>query len=166
MFKVGERVVYPGHGVAVIAGIIVKKIGQKAEHFFELKFVNRDVTALVPTENAITLGMRSLCSIEHVAIIYTILEQPYVPVCAEAIIENWNKRSKKYMGKMRTGDLKVLGAIYHHLRHIGKKKELSFGEKNVLIQTENMLAEEIALVENIAKEAAVEKVRSLIRYNP
>lgn len=163
MFNVGERVVYPGHGVAVIKNIVTKKIGKAETHFYELRFVNKEVTVLVPVEKANTVGIRSLCTIEHVALVYKILSGPYVPAHCDAAIENWNKRSKKYMGKMRTGDLRELGAIYHYLQHIGKRKELSFGEKLVLTQAESILVEEISLVENMAKEAVIEHVRSLIK---
>jgi CarD family transcriptional regulator len=163
MFKVGERVVYPGHGVAIIKNTVSKKIGLLEAHLFELRFVNKEVTVLVPIEKAKDVGIRSLCTIEHVALVYKILSGPYIPAHCDAAIENWNKRSKKYMGKMRTGDLKELGLIYHYLQHIGKKKELSFGEKLVLTQAENILVEEIALVENMAREAVIERVRSLIR---
>lgn len=163
MFNIGERVVYPGHGVAVIKSIESKKVGNSEAHYYELRFVNKEVTVLVPVEKANAVGIRSLCTVEHVALVYKILSGPYIPAHCDAAIENWNKRSKKYMGKMRTGDLKELGIIYHYLQHVGKRKELSFGEKLVLTQTENILVEEIALVENIAKEAAIERVRSLIK---
>ena len=122
MFKIGERVVYPGHGVAVIKSILSKSIGITEAHFFELRFVNKEVTVLVPVEKAHAVGIRSLCTIDHVALVYKILSGPYVPAHSDAAIENWNKRSKKYMGKMRTGDLKELGLIYHYLQHVGKRK--------------------------------------------
>jgi len=163
VFKIGERVVYPGHGVAIIKSVLSKKVGLMEAYFFELRFVNKEVTVLVPVEKAKAVGIRSLCTIEHVALVYKILSGPYIPAHCDAVVENWNKRSKKYMGKMRTGDLKELGLIYHYLQHVGKKKELSFGEKLVLTQTENILVEEIALVENMAREAVVERVRALIR---
>lgn len=163
MFNVGERVVYPGHGVAVVKSITSKAIGKTESYFYELRFVNKEVTALVPVDKAKAVGVRSLCTIDHVASVYKILSGPYIPAHCDAAIENWNKRSKKYMGKMRTGDLKELGSIYHYLQHVGKHKELSFGEKLVLAQAETILVEEIALVENVAKESVIQHVRSLIK---
>ncbi|MDZ4129509.1 MAG: hypothetical protein U1E02_35885, partial [Hydrogenophaga sp.] len=52
--------------------------------------------------------------------------------------------------------------IYKDLRSIEKKKELSFGEKNLLQQTEALLVEEIALVKQVEEEKAVEQLRSLV----
>lgn len=163
VYQKGEKVVYPGHGVAIVHDIQVKLINGQKEEFYELKFVGKDITVLVPTGQSESVGLRRLSSNNSVACVYELLSKPYVAVQQDGAMVNWNKRNKKYMGSIRTGDLKEVGAIYHYLRHSEKKKELSFGEKKVLEETEKMLAEEIAIVENMAQEAAIARVRSLIR---
>ena len=164
MFKPHDKVVYPGHGVAQIIRIITKRVAGKITSFFELRFVHKEMTILVPVDNAIEVGIRSLCSHEYVHNLFKVLSEPYKPALPEAIIANWNKRNKEYLGKIRSGDLREIGVIYRDLKHIEKHKkgELSFGEKSLLHQTESMLVQEIALVENLPEEDATQYVRSLI----
>jgi CarD family transcriptional regulator len=166
MFVRGEKVVYPGHGVAVINCVIEKKIAGRILHFFELRFLNKDMTILVPTENAVEVGIRPLSSSEHINAIFKELSQPAIIKNSEAAVSNWNKRNKEYQGKLRSGNLLEIGAIYRDLRHIENYKELSFGEKNLLQQTEALLVEEIALVNNVEKFSATEYLRGIVGYKP
>ncbi len=46
------------------------------------------------------------------------------------------------------------------LKHIEQYKELSFGEKTILHQTEALLVEEIVLVCEVAREKAIQQLRS------
>ena len=73
---------------------------------------------------------------------------------------NWNKRNKDYQCKLRTGDLQEICKIYRDLKNMSVYKELSFGEKALLQQTETLLAQEISLVQNMNEEKAVEHLRS------
>src|ERR1700722_12383987 len=162
MFSLKEKVVYPGHGVAEVTRILEKKVGIRKSSFFELKFLNKDMTILVPVENAESVGIRPLSSSQSINDIFMILSQPAVFRSADAPTVNWSKRNKEYLGKLRTGDLKEICAIYRELRHIAGRKELSFGERSLLQKTEVLLAEEISIVENIAHDQAVERVRHLV----
>lgn len=166
MFIRGEKVVYPGHGVAIISCVIEKKIAGRILHFFELRFLNKDMTILVPTENAAEVGIRPLSSSEYINAIFKELAQPAIIKNSEAAVSNWNKRNKEYQGKLRSGNLLEIGAIYRDLRHIENYKELSFGEKNLLQQTEALLVEEIALVNNVEKFSATEYLRGIVGYKP
>jgi CarD family transcriptional regulator len=75
---------------------------------------------------------------------------------------NWNKRNKEYQLKLRSGDIQEIGRIYRDLRSIEKRKELSFGERTMLQQTESLLIEEIALVRDMQEERAIEDLRSVL----
>jgi CarD family transcriptional regulator, regulator of rRNA transcription len=164
MFTRNEKVVYPGHGVAIISAIIEKKIAGRLSQFFELRFLNKDMTILVPTDNALAVGIRHLSSTDYINTIFTKLTQPALVKNHDAVVSNWNKRNKEYQGKLRSGDLLEICAIYRDLRHIENYKELSFGEKSLLQQTESLLVEEIALVKKINTVAATEHLRDLVGY--
>lgn len=161
MFDRNEMVVYPGHGVAIINCIIEKTIAGKATQFFELRFLNKDMTILVPTENAIEVGIRPLSSLDYINDIFAMLQKPYMTKHNE-IVSNWNKRNKAYQGTLRTGNLQEICAIYRDLKHIENYKELSFGEKSLLQQTELLLAEEISIVKDIEIDRAAEQLRTLV----
>ena len=164
MFARNEKVVYPGHGVAIISTVIEKKIAGRTLQFFELRFLNKDMTILVPTDNAIAVGIRPLSSVEYINDIFKVLSQPVITKHVDTVVSNWNKRNKEYQGKLRTGNLLEISAIYRDLRHIEVNKELSFGEKNLLQQTESLLIEEISIVKKIEVADAAKHLKELVGY--
>ncbi len=159
-FCLHEKVVYPGHGVAQISRIVEKLVAGHQTCFFELKFLNKDMTILVPTQNLSSVGIRRLCSTEHISDIFKTLSAPSARLSYDTV-SNWNKRNKDYQCKLRTGDLQEICKIYRDLKNMSGYKELSFGEKALLHQTEMLLAQEISLVRNMNEEKAVEHLRSL-----
>ena len=162
MYSQNEKVVYPGHGVAVIKRMLERKVGGKSMRFYELEFINKDMTILVPMDNLEAIGVRKLSSQKDIGVLFNMFAEPIVPHQNEVAL-NWNKRNKEYLGKIRSGKLKEICEIYRDLKHIEKQKELSFGEKNLLQQTELLLAEEIALACDMQKESAMNKLRTLAK---
>jgi CarD family transcriptional regulator len=161
-FCVDEKIVYPGHGVAKINRIVEKQVAGSRARFYELKFLNKDMTILVPTHNLSSVGIRRLSSTEHITDIFKTLVQPSQRISQESAT-NWNKRNKDYQCKLRTGDLQEICKIYRDLKNMSAYKELSFGEKALLQQTEMLLAQEISLVQNMDEQKAVEHLRSLFK---
>ena len=163
LFGVNDRVVYPGHGVARINRIVEKIVGKEAVHFFELKFLNKEMTVLVPTTNLESVGIRALSSASLVTNVFKIISRPVKDSFEyELMVSNWNKRNKDYQNKIRRGDLIEMSEIYRDLKHIACQKELSFGEKNLLQKTEMLLVEEIAIVEQVGEDRALLLLRSSI----
>jgi len=159
MFSLGDKVVYPGHGVAKISGTVEKVIAGSVARFFELEFLNKEMTILVPTNNIASVGLRRLSSSESIDSAFEILAQP-AQLCRDSTLSNWNKRSKDYQCKLRTGNLLEICRIYRNLNHLAARKELSFGEKNLLSQTEALLVEEISLVKQEGEDKAIAQLRS------
>jgi CarD family transcriptional regulator len=163
IFAVNDRVVYPGHGVARINRIVEKAVSTEIVHFFELKFLNKEMTVLVPTTNFESVGIRPLSPLTLINNVFKVISRPVKDSFEyELMVSNWNKRNKDYQNKIRKGDLIELSEIYRDLKHIARQKELSFGEKNLLQKTEMLLAEEIAVVEQVGEEKALLRLRSSI----
>ncbi len=162
MFRIDDRVVYPGHGVAKIQRIVKKTVGESEAAFYELVFLNKDMTVLVPTLNSNSVGLRALSSHEHVQGVFTMLTEPDPQASnLEFTPANWSKRNKEYQNKLKNGDLKGLCSIYRELHIISGYKELSFGEKTLLHQIESLLVEEISLIQDLGEEKTIEQLRSL-----
>lgn len=163
MFALNEKVVYPGHGVARVSAIFERIVGGRVTHFYELKFIHKEMTILVPVDNLACVGVRCVCAPNTIRELFTILTAPMIKdPMDELTISSWNKRSKKYHALLRSGDLLEVAKIYRDLRYIALHKELSFGERALLAQAEILLAEEIALVESVDHEAAIQRLRSLV----
>ncbi len=162
MFSQSEKVVYPGHGVAIINRILERKIGGKATRFYELRFLNKDMMILVPVDNVMSIGIRNVSTEKDIGTLFEMFSIPIKPQHNEMVL-NWNKRNKEYQGKIRSGRLQEICEIYRDLKCIEQHKELSFGEKNLLQQTEVLLAEEIALACDMQQDAATNQLRSLVQ---
>lgn len=165
MFKVKEKVVYPGHGVAEIVEIVEKVVAGNSIDFFKLKFMHKDMTVLMPVNNAPHMEIRRLSSKACVKKALNQLMQP-----PERKLENldftpsgWNKRNKDYQLKIQGGELLDLAKIYRDLMFVAKQKELSFGERNLLQLTEDLLVQEIEIVEGKERNAVLNEIRSLFK---
>ena len=77
------------------------------------------------------------------------------------VLSSWNKRNKQYQYKIKTGDILEISKIYRDLQCMSKEKDLSFGEKNLLNQTEALLVEEISAVKNLVEEQAIQTLRAI-----
>jgi CarD family transcriptional regulator len=164
-FCLHEKVVYPGHGVAQISRIVEKLVAGNRACFFELKFLNKDMTILVPTHNLSSVGIRRLSSNEYISGIFKILSEPSTKISFD-VTTNWNKRNKDYQCKLRTGDLHEICKIYRDLKNMSYHKELSFGEKDLLSRTEMLLAQEISLVQNMPQDIAIDHLRAVFSNKP
>ncbi len=164
MFSLNEKVVYPGYGVARINRVIEKRVGSHLTSFFELIFLDSSMTILVPVKNLSSVGVRKVSSDDTVKAIFKRLSEPVASSTQVGYTisygSNWGKRYKKYQGKIKTGDLLKICDIYRDLNFLTIKKELSFGEKNLLKQIEHLLAQEISIVTSIDEKQALAELRA------
>lgn len=161
-FSVNEKVVYPGHGVAYIRQILQKDVGSTVCCFYELNFLHKDATVLVPIDSAEIVGLRNLSSVDHVEDAFTVLTNPARKLSVyEFTASSWNKRNKQYQIKIRKGRLLDLSEIYRDLKYMETVKELSFGERRLLNKAEALLVEEISEVVSRDEEQTIEHIRSL-----
>jgi CarD family transcriptional regulator len=147
MFCLNDMVVYPAFGVAKLSREVVKRIDGEEIFFYELTFVNKDVKILIPRDNINTVGIRELNKKENIEEIlkgfFLAYSESWIN---EILLTSWNRRTKDYQSKIRCGEMKEIAKIYRDLKNIEKNKVLSFGEKAVLAQVEELLCEEISVV--------------------
>ncbi len=157
MFLLHDKVVYPGYGVAVIHQMVNRMVSGKQTTFYMLKFSNKKMTILIPETKLENVGIRSLCSNKDLQEIFVILNEYDLESILKYYqnIANWNRRYKEYQSKLRSGDLIEMAKIYRDLQIIAIKKELSFGERNLLTQIEILLSEEVATVRCLTPEQAL-----------
>lgn len=166
-FSLNDKVVYPGHGVALICKVFSRNVATQEIRFFELQFQNKDMTIMVPADKLEEVGVRPLSSVSKInTMLATIADPSERAKNFEPTATNWNRRKKEYQNKLRTGSLEDISEIYRDLKHISRFKELSFGEKNLLLKTEALLVEEISAANKVDEDKAVERLRSLFIRRP
>jgi RNA polymerase-interacting CarD/CdnL/TRCF family regulator len=71
--------------------------------------------------------------------------------------DNWNKRYRDNMDKMKSGDIYEVADVVRNLSFKQKEKGLSTGEKKMLNNAKQILVSELVLVENTTN-AEMEKL--------
>jgi CarD family transcriptional regulator len=150
MFRIGAKIVYPGHGVGVIEGIQEKNIQGMAHKFFILRILENGMIIMIPTDNVASIGLRPVISKEMVNQVYRILRRRK-PI---GDLTHWNRRYREYNEKIRTGSIVEIARILRDLLVLKAEKELSFGERAMLDTARNLLVKELA----IASEHSEEKI--------
>jgi CarD family transcriptional regulator len=162
MFKLNDKVIYPGHGVALIDQIVEKQVAGKTVSFIKLVFLFKDMTILVPTYNLEGVGVRVPCSIEEIgAVMGEIGKKPERRLeSIDFTPSGWNRRNKDYQSRIQSGKLIEIAKIYRDLMYVAQQKDLSFGERTLLQVTEELITQEIQIVKNIDREMVMQELRS------
>jgi CarD family transcriptional regulator len=142
MFKIGDYAVCPGHGVGQVCDIEKKDLGGNEAQFYVLKILSNGMTVMVPTSSK--EGIRELVSSEEIEKVFSVLSDHSV----EIDNSTWNRRYREYMLKIKTGSLQEIAEVLRALFLLKKIKNLSFGEKKMLDQCKDLLAQEISLAKS------------------
>jgi CarD family transcriptional regulator len=166
MFHVNERVVYPGHGIAVIENTVERRIGGKEAKFLKLRFLFKEMSVFVPIDNVERMSIRVLSSKEEIQISIDELAKPSGKngaSCFDFSPSGWNRRQKFYQEKIGSGDLLAIAKVYKDLMVVSQLKELSFGEKGILQMAEDLLSQEISMVSGDDLDFILKEIRSPFR---
>jgi CarD family transcriptional regulator len=142
-FHIGDKVVYPNHGVGTIEQISSRTIGASVEQFYLLKIKASSLKVMVPFHNVGTVGLRRVVRNGEVQ---KILDYLTDGECANNT--DWKDRFKENSDKMRTGSLLEVAAVLKSLLVLAQSKPLSFREKKMLERARYLLVSELAMAKN------------------
>lgn len=152
MFKVGDNIVYPMHGAGKVEKIEEKEILGEKQKYYVISLPG-EVKAMVPAKNAEKMGVREIIGKDGVNKVFEVLEHDETEMS-----DNWNKRYKENLDKIKTGDVYQVADVVRNLSFKQKEKgTLSTGEKKMLNNAKLILVSELSLAEN-APENEIEKV--------
>ena len=160
MFKVGEKVVYPGHGVGVIQGMQTKVISGLESQFYVLRLLDSEMSIMIPRENVSAVGLRRIIGKDMVAQVYRILRTKRV----EADQQTWNRRHREYTERIKTGSLIEVAKVLRDLLVIKSNKELSFGERKMLDTARGLLVRELSLASAYSEEKIMRDLNSIFTH--
>ena len=158
-FQVGEKAVYPGHGVGVITDIQKFEIEDIVSEVYVLRILDNGLTISVPLQNASALGMRRVMSAEQVKKAYETLKDWDVPPDKQT----WNRRFRQYTAQLHTGDPIEVSKVLRDLSLLRKKKPLSFGERKMYDKAHTLLVQEIAVTRDIDEDTIASEIESIFK---
>ncbi len=151
-FKIGQKVVYPNHGVSVVEKIEQGSIAGLEQTYYHLRLLSNDSKVMVPQENLELVGLRPLCATTQIRSLLTILRDGNIDT-----YKDWKGRYKQNLDKMKTGQLKEVAKVLKNLRLVSSKKSLSFREKKMYERARYFIVSEVAHVKKI-DEGEAEKI--------
>jgi len=151
-FHIGDKVVYPNHGVGVIEQISSRTIGTTVERFYLLHIKASSLRVMVPCHNAGSVGLRRVVKNGEVQKVLDLLS-----IASNGANGDWKDRFKENSERMRTGSLLAVAGVLKDLIALHQAKPLSFREKKMLERARYLLVSELAMARN-CEESKVEEL--------
>jgi CarD family transcriptional regulator len=148
-FQVGETVVYPQHGAALIEAIETRVIKGEERLYLVLKVAQGDLTVRVPADNCDLVGVRDVVDQAGLDRVFEVLRAPHTEEPT-----NWSRRYKANVEKLASGDVIKVAEVVRDLWRRERDRGLSAGEKRVLAKARAVLVSELALAERTNEDKA------------
>lgn len=158
-FKVGDKVVYPNHGIGVIEDIEKRDIGSIDAEFLRLRIMANDSMVMVPKGNTVNVGLRPIVSKKEVDQVFDVLKDNSVKV-----FDDWKGRFQENSDKMRTGSITEVALVFKSLSHLALQKNLSYRERRMLDRARYLIVSEIAEVAKLSEAEAEVKVDRAVAH--
>jgi len=156
-FKIGDKVIYPNHGLGVVEKVEEKTILGTTCGFFHLRILSNETTVLVPVANVDNVGLRRAITDEEVERLFQLLGDGKIDNH-----QNWKGRFKDNSDKMRTGSIYDMADVLKSLTFLAKSKSLSFREKRMLDRAKALIVSEISEVMRTTVADIEERVNSAL----
>ena len=149
-FTVGETVVYPNHGAAVIENIEMRTIKGQERQYLVLRIVaQQDLVVRVPADNLDLVGVRDVVDKDGLDRVFGVLRAEHVEEPT-----NWSRRYKANLEKLHSGDVMKVAEVVRDLWRRERDRGLSAGEKRMLAKARQILVSELALAEKTNEDKA------------
>ena len=138
-FKVGDKVIYPNHGVGVIEKIQSRVLSGEERTFYTLRILSTDSTVMIPVANTGTVGLRKVLSKKDIDDIFGVLKTDKI-----SIYGDWKGRFQENSDRMRSGEIGQVADVLKGLTYLAQTKSLSYRERKMLDRARFLLVSEIA----------------------
>jgi CarD family transcriptional regulator len=159
-YKVGDKVVYPAHGVGIIEEVETRTISGSNAVFYSLRIIDSDMKIMIPTSKCKSVGLRRVIGKDMVTKVYKVLREKRVTVDQAT----WNRRYREYTEKIKTGSVLEIAEVLRDLFMLKGDKELSFGERKMLDTARNLLVKELAIAKSNTEENIMEELKTIFGH--
>jgi CarD family transcriptional regulator len=160
--KIGDKAVYPAHGVGEVTAIKTQDIAGYKQTFYVLSILANGMTVMVPTNAVRQVGLREVIETEQVNRVFHVLKERKTSVESGT----WNRRHREYMEKLKTGSIFEVAKVFRDLCLVANQKELSFGERKLLDTSRSLLVSELACAQSCAPDEMDAQLDQLFPKRP
>ncbi len=156
-FEVGQKVVYPNHGVSVVEEISSAKFDEIEQTLYHLRLLSNNSKVMVPKDNLDLVGLRPLGDKAQIQQLFDNLQDGQIDT-----YKDWKGRYKQNLDKMKTGQLQEVAEVLKNLCLVSQKKSLSFREKKMYERAKYFIVSEVAQVKVLDEEEAEKLVEGAL----
>lgn len=156
-FQVGDRVVYPSHGVGEIIEIESQSIAGITLEVYVISFPQDKMTLKVPVSSKIANGLRPLADNGEIDQVYKTLQGK--PKRGNKM---WSRRAQEYEAKINSGELVAIAEVVRDL-YKNVDSDRSYSERTIYETALNRLVTEIAILEKTTEEDAESKLTNMLK---
>ena len=160
MYKVGDKIVYPMHGVGNIEKIEKKVVLGKRGEFYVINIINSGMKVMIPVKNADEIGIRSIIPKKEVKKVLDVLSKD-----ENSSADDWKERYQSNIDKVKSGSIYEVSEVCRDLYRRGCEKELSIMERKLYENAYQLVTHEIALSKNVDIEEAGNIVSEALSVN-
>jgi CarD family transcriptional regulator len=152
-FSVGDKVVYPHHGAAIVEKrekIKIETDGKtKNVDYLVMRVAYTDLVVRVPADKVDEIGIRDVINPSEVEEVFAVIMKTDARTPS-----NWSRRFKNHIEKLKSGDIYQVAEVVRNLSSRDGDKGLSAGEKRMLSQARNILTSELSYALDLDREQA------------
>ncbi len=156
-WKVGDKAVYPSHGVGEITAIEANELFGPKATVYVLELLHTSRRILIPTTKAEQVGLRAVISAAEADRVMATLSEPPPP----AKPMPWTKRQRALLDKLSSGSLSDVAEVLRELFHLKCVKDLSFGQRRLFDTAISLLVQEVAIAKDKEAELIEEEIRAI-----
>ena len=154
-FDVGDRVVYPHHGAAVVVQRESREFDGAVQEFLVLEMAHGELILRVPVDKADEVGMRLPIGLDEVHDLYELLAKKDIREPS-----NWSRRFKNHQEKLKSGDVYQVAEVVRNLSLRDQSKGLSAGEKSMYVKARDVLVSELSFALEVSEDVALDQVEA------
>ena len=154
-FQIGDRIAHPLHGAGIIQSVETRRVSGRYTQFYILKIIGSGMIVLVPVDSCGKIGVRAISSPEEIEALFRA-----VPDIRVDMLDNWNKRYRENMQRIKSGDILEVAGVIKGLIQRDSDRGLSTGERRMLNSAKQILLSEIALSLGVSYDDAEQRLLS------
>lgn len=157
-YKVGEYVVYPVHGVGKLTAVESYEVDGHSVELLVISFDRERMVLRIPIAKAKTSGLRPLSTKDDMLHAMEIFKQK-----AKIRRTMWSRRAQEYETKINSGDPRSIAEVIRDLYRSATQPDQSYSERQIYQLAVERFARELAAIESIEENKAIEQVESFLK---
>ena len=157
MFQVGDKIVHPMHGAGIVDGVVERRVNGVTRSYYSLKLPVGGMQVMIPTESTNAIGVRPVIPPQEAEAILAAL-----PGIEVEIDQNWNRRYRENMLRLKSGDLMEVARVVKALMRRDFERGLSNGERKMLHSAKQILISEIVMSESSSYEEVEARINQTL----